>query len=197
MKKWKKYANVHLILLFIGVIFVIVLYKYGKKIKKDDLKTVFDKVEESTTTVEKFDPSVLTQKRRKKINLNEERCRQIFETFFNKPFPSVRPDFLKNPITGKNLELDGFNATIRTPIGKGLAFEYDGAQHAQYSPHFHKDGAEEFRYQQQKDFLKSNTCRKLGITLIRIPASVSKEMLSVYIANKLKIAGININGEKK
>ena len=65
-----------------------------------------------------------------KANRAEEKCRRIFETIFGRRFKSVRPAFLKSPATGKNLELDGFCPSIRTPLGMGLAFEYDGIQHS-------------------------------------------------------------------
>ena len=39
----------------------------------------------------------------KKQFKSEERCREIFEGIFKKPFPSVRPDWLKNPQTKQNL----------------------------------------------------------------------------------------------
>src|ERR1700694_2780381 len=68
----------------------------------------------------------------------EERCRNFFETVFGLPFNKCRPEFLKNPLTHKKLELDGFNPSIPTSIGMGLAFEYNGAQHYFFTPRYHK-----------------------------------------------------------
>jgi hypothetical protein len=115
---------------------------------------------------------------------NEERCREIFETLFGVPFPSVRPAFLKNPATGKPLELDGFNADIETPLGNGLAFEYDGIQHAAFNPHFHRGDENEFKYQFLKDELKDKLCRQNGIVLIRIPHHVPYVDLDRYIKSR-------------
>ena len=77
-------------------------------------------------------PSFLRARKRVKIRkLNETRCREYLEKFFNKPFPTIRPDWLKYPKTNKNLELDMYNAELK------LACEYDGVQHTKFVPLFH------------------------------------------------------------
>lgn len=128
----------------------------------------------------------------KKVNMMEEECRKIFEGIFRREFRSCRPDFLKNPATNKNLELDGFCPTIPTPIGMGLAFEYDGQQHSQYNPHFHKKGVDEFVYQTKKDTFKDLKCRERGILLIRIPYYVVKSDLHDFILQKLRRKGMRV-----
>lgn len=120
-----------------------------------------------------------------KYNKHEEECRRIFQKLFGLKFKSVRPDWLKNPATNKNLELDGFNATIKTPLGEGLAFEYDGKQHAEYNAHFHRDGVDEFKYQVQKDIWKDKVCKDRKVTLIRIPHFIVFSDLERYIKDKL------------
>lgn len=109
---------------------------------------------------------------------NEEECRRILESMFQKPFPSVRPDWLKNPETGRNLELDCYNADLR------LALEYDGRQHSEYVPHFHKN-KQAFRDQVTRDLMKDSMCRKLGITLIRVPYYIKFDDLYLYIRSEL------------
>lgn len=121
-----------------------------------------------------------------KFNKSEERCREIFQQMFGVKFKSVRPSFLKNPVTGKNLELDGFNSDIRTPIGKGLAFEYDGEQHSKYNRHFHRSGESEFQYQVKKDEYKDVRCREEGILLIRIPHYIAYGDLERFIHTKVR-----------
>lgn len=49
-----------------------------------------------------------------------------------------------------------------------LAFEYDGAQHTVFTPHYHVN-EDHFAYRQLLDRLKSELCRERGVTLIRIP----------------------------
>ena len=126
-----------------------------------------------------------SQKPRRK-NKHEERCREIFQDIYTERFKSVRPNWLKNPVTGKNLELDGYCSRIRTPLGHGLAFEYDGAQHSHYNKHFHRSGPDEFLYQIKKDSWKDLRCRQEGVMLIRIPHFVAYEDLERYIINKLR-----------
>src|SRR6185436_16423931 len=105
--------------------------------------------------------------KRIRFNKHEERCREIFQEIFRQPFPNVRPSFMINPITGSNLELDGYCPDIMTPIGKGLAFEYDGAQHSRFVPRFHSNPYK-FAYQIDKDNIKNKLCKDHRILLIRI-----------------------------
>lgn len=129
-------------------------------------------------------------KQKKKINKHEERCREIFQDIFSDKFKSTRPKWLKNPATGQNLELDGFCPNIKTPIGQGLAFEYDGVQHSKYTKHFHKNGPDEFIYQTKKDTWKDLKCKEEGVMLIRIPHFVAFQDLERYIKQKLKRYGL-------
>lgn len=125
-------------------------------------------------------------KKKKKKNKNEERVREIFEDIFKVRFKTIRPDWLKNPATGKNLELDGYNADIKTPLGKGLAFEYDGQQHSKYTPHFHKHGPQQFLYQVKCDTWKDLQCKERGVLLVRIPSFVAYHDLERYTKDKLQ-----------
>lgn len=77
-------------------------------------------------------------------------------------------------------------------MGVGLAFEYDGAQHAKYSPnHFHRNGVNEFVYQVKKDEWKDMRCKQKGVLLIRIPHFVAYEDLERYIKSELNRKNVN------
>ncbi len=108
----------------------------------------------------------------------EDVCRLVFEGIFSKPFPTKRPSFLKNPDTGRNLELDGFNEDLM------LAFEYDGELHYNFPNTFHKT-IEDFQRQVKRDQFKNRKCKKEGVTLIRIPYTVDKKDIDSYIKKKL------------
>ena len=57
-------------------------------------------------------------------------CRNFLNRIFKKPFIKVRNIY--NPVTHQYLELDCYNEEL------GLAIEYNGQQHVEYSPFFFK-----------------------------------------------------------
>ena len=122
----------------------------------------------------------------------EEKCRKIFQELFKKEFRSVRPDWLKNPWTYQNLELDGYNPDIVTPKGKGLAFEYDGVQHSRFTPLFHSCVGD-FDHMWERHSLKDEMCRDEGVLLIRIPHYVCYLHLKPFIIGKLIMKGVKID----
>jgi len=128
----------------------------------------------------------------KKLNKHEEECRRIFQELYGKNFKSVRPSWLRNPVTSKNLELDGFCPSIDTILGTGLAFEYDGEQHSKFNKHFHRGGHDEFIYQVKKDSWKDLKCKERGVSLVRIPHFVAFQDLKRYIISELQRQKIEI-----
>jgi hypothetical protein len=75
---------------------------------------------------------------------------------------NVRPNFLRNPETGKNLELDCYNEEY------AIAVEYNGIQHYKYPSAFHKT-EKEFTDQIYRDRLKKKLCDEAGVYLIPVP----------------------------
>ena len=75
---------------------------------------------------------------------------------------NVRPDFLRNPKTGKNLELDCYNEEY------AIAAEYNGIQHYKYPSAFHSS-EQQFYDQVRRDKLKKRLCDESGVYLIPIP----------------------------
>nr|WNL49793.1 transmembrane domain containing protein [Marseillevirus sp.] len=117
---------------------------------------------------------------KQKDGKHELRCRQILEEIYGQQFPSVRPDFLKNPKTGRNLELDCYNSNLK------LALEYDGIQHAKYNKFFHKKGPQQFVDQARRDFFKDKTVKRMGIDLVRVPHYIRYDDLDRFIRTRLK-----------
>lgn len=131
--------------------------------------------------------SPLSQKFRsepKKDSKGELECRRVLEYFFRKPFNKARPDFLRNPVTGGNfnLELDCYNSDLR------LAVEYNGAQHYKYIPYFHKN-KEAFYNQKYRDQMKRHMCKENGVTLIEVPNTVKLEDIKKYMEKELRNHG--------
>lgn len=108
-------------------------------------------------------------------------CRRVLEYLFKKPFPKARPDFLRNPVTGGNfnLELDCYNAEL------GIAVEYNGEQHYRYIPYFHRN-KESFYNQKYRDDMKRRLCKDAGVFLIEVPYTVKIEEIKGYIESHLQ-----------
>ena len=93
--------------------------------------------------------------------VGERICRAYFEQLFEASFPKTRPHWLKNPVTGRSLELDGFSESL------ALAFEHNGRQHYRETSLFSKNGRlESIR---QRDAIKLQECRNHGVRLVVIP----------------------------
>ena len=127
-------------------------------------------------------PAKIPKKKPKSRSKKEDVCRDIFEQIFKSEFPTKRPSFLKNPDTGRNLELDGYNNDLR------LAFEYNGHQHLEFPNTFHRT-FEDFQRQVKRDQFKKLRCEELGIVLVTIPHTVDRDDLEPFIRKKLQMVG--------
>ena len=109
-------------------------------------------------------------------------CRRFLETVFQVPFSKARPDFLRNPITGNNLEIDCFNPNLR------LGVEYNGKQHYAYTSFFHRNKEASIN-QQYRDELKRRICRDNNIHLIEVPYTLKLDDIGPFLSLKLKQLG--------
>ncbi len=104
----------------------------------------------------------------------ERQCRLVMELLHGHAFPKVRPQFLRNPETGRLLELDCFCEPL------SLAVEYNGIQHYVW-PNYTNQSHEKFIKQQRRDQLKVDLCDLNGIYLISVPYNVPIEQIEDYI----------------
>ena len=95
-------------------------------------------------------------------------------------FYKVRPDFMRNPVTGVFLELDCYNDTLK------LAVEYNGAQHDKYNKFMHQGSMDKFRNQQYRDYIKKTLCQEHNVYLIVVPHTVKLKDLRPFLVEKLK-----------
>lgn len=105
-------------------------------------------------------------------------CRRVMESTFKRPFNKIRPDFLRN-VNGQNLELDIYNDELK------IAVEYNGRQHYEYTPYFHRT-RDSFNNQKQRDFIKRLLCEKHNIFLIEVPYTVKIHEIQPYILSALQ-----------
>ena len=116
-------------------------------------------------------------------NKTENYCRKIFERLFQKSFAKIRPDWLKNPVTGKNLELDGYCEEVK------VAMEANGIQHYKIVKYFHKT-KNDLDKQQVNDRIKVEECKKRNIDLIIIPYTESTPIkIKKFILKELQEKG--------
>lgn len=177
-QKWNDNGLFILAILSILFILILALLRIGKKGTYD--KNRYDII---------FMPSLKLQSQKQpnkesnKESTGELLCRAYLERKFKRKFDKIRPDFLKNPVTGGyNLELDCYCPELR------LAVEYNGAQHYKFIPHFHKN-KEAFTNQKYRDEMKRVKCRENNIVLIEVPYTVAHDQISSFLEQKLSQLG--------
>lgn len=109
-------------------------------------------------------------------NKSEAWAREVFEDFYNIGFPKCRPDWLDG------LELDGY------ADGFGRAFEFQGRQHYEVTPHFQID-ERALAAMQARDARKADLCRRQHVFLYTIrhhPRDCHrKDVLQGYVEHEL------------
>jgi hypothetical protein len=97
------------------------------------------------------------------VSRGEQLCKHLLDTYlsFLRHHDNLRPDWLRNPKTGRRLEIDRYYPEIRVGI------EYNGVQHGRPILGLQRDHAA-FMEQQIRDAFKTQTCKERGIELIAI-----------------------------
>lgn len=114
--------------------------------------------------------------------IREEECRFIIESLTKYEFPVGR-------ING--LELDGYCSDLN------IAFEYNGKQHYEFMPYFHKSHVD-FEKQIERDNRKAEECQRAGINKLDIPylEATNKKYLTKFISYLLKKLNVIIDESK-
>lgn len=94
-------------------------------------------------------------------------CKIVLSSIFGRPFPTCRPKSLTNPETGRRLELDCYNPSLK------IACEYNGIQHYRFPNKYHRS-IKDHRDQISRDKLKQKLCQNAGIFLITVPCTTVK-----------------------
>lgn len=117
-------------------------------------------------------------KRRSFASNGEEEVRRVLEDHYQVKFDNCRPNFLKNPETGSNLELDCYNKELK------IAAEYQGVQHYRFPNPFHKT-KKEFIDQLYRDKIKVKLCEENNVYLIRVPYTVPFNKIKDYVMERI------------
>lgn len=110
----------------------------------------------------------------------EQICRKTLEEIYGVTFKNVKPTWLRNPETGRCLELDCYNDEYK------IAVEYNGEQHYIW-PHKFYPKLEDFKKQVRRDKYKEHMCKTLGIHLIIVPYTVKHDDIRNYIIERLPV----------
>ncbi len=95
---------------------------------------------------------------------NEQKTREIMERLFGCTFPPYNDlQILRNPTTGRLLQLDGYNEQKR------VAFEYHGPQHYKFVKLYHQNNIQHFENLKARDVLKLRLCDENQLSLIVVP----------------------------
>ncbi len=115
-----------------------------------------------------------------KLSKGEQLCKNVIQDIYQLPFYCVRPSFLKNPETGRNLELDLYNDQVK------IAVEYNGIGHYKYPNPFHRT-KEEFINQIRRDKFKVDMCDINDVYLISVPYTIPLNYSAIkdYILERL------------
>ena len=135
-------------------------------------------IDRRTPRFEELDLGTRSQRLRDQESLGERACRQFLERYYDEKFPRRRPDFIRNPVTGRNLELDCYNPELR------IACEYNGKQHYVYPNYFHRT-KQQFIAQVRRDQYKYESCVREGVYLITVPYTVPLRSVPRYIRERL------------
>ena len=135
-------------------------------------------VQGETPRFEDLDLGTAQERKTAAESRGERICREFLEKYYKTKFPRIRPDFLVNPVSGRNLELDGYNPELN------MGFEYNGYQHYTYPNRFHRT-EEEFSQQIRRDGYKQEACQLAGVYLIIIPYTVPHKHIPQFINRRL------------
>lgn len=101
-------------------------------------------------------------------------CRETLEKIYKKKFSRSYPEWLRNPVSNRRLELDCYNDELK------IACEYNGYQHYVWPNHY-KMTKEQFMAQNERDNFKLDACDENGVYLITVPYNVPYDMIPDYI----------------
>lgn len=189
-----KFVSVFIFGLILGMILTIIVLDSWKNYDNspdDDLpvypEPIIEEIDNTPPIPDEIQPESIVvspkEVKRKRSSKGEHACRKILEGILGEECPNVRPNFLRNPETGRCLELDCYSERYK------IALEYNGIQHYVW-PNFTNQTKEEFILQARRDLYKVNMCDKHGIYLITVPYNIKPSNYKTYIEHHLRKIGV-------
>lgn len=115
------------------------------------------------------------RKETKTYSKGERLCKEAAERIYGVTFHhSIWPDWLRNPETGKAMELDLYNEEL------GIAIEYHGEQHYKYVRRFHNSPSD-YESQVRRDNYKLDICEENGVYVITVPYYLPDKKIEAWI----------------
>lgn len=162
--------KIYIVLIVIAVVVILLLFRNRRPLLDNELSGVdmsaaknyikFGTLDVPVPAPNKF-PTPPTPKIKESVG--EKECRRVLENYYGKPFIRTRSlSFLKNPETGRLLELDGYNDELK------IAFEFNGKQHYDWPNHTNQT-LDQFIQQKRRDLFKRKQCEQNGVYLITVP----------------------------
>lgn len=108
---------------------------------------------------------------------NECATRELFEELTGHKFPLKSGLFDVN----RRWQLDGYCPEL------GVAFEYNGPQHYEIHPHFHRNGIDDLKKQQERDVYVARASLELKppVYIIEVPYWLSDKERQIYVWREL------------
>lgn len=172
--QWWSLYGIYVIIIF----FILIVYFFYRLSKRDQDQHQYDNATHS------FFNRDYTKGRPKGPyeSKGELMCKEAALKIFRRPFKKIRPNILKNDLTGSNMEIDLYNDELK------LGIEFNGRQHYEFVPHFHKN-KQSFQDQILRDALKERKCKENGIRLIIVPHTIKLSRIEQFIRNEAKKLG--------
>jgi len=105
----------------------------------------------------------------------------VQEHFPEHKFVKARPQWLER------LEFDCYNESV------GLAFEYQGQQHYDYIPYFHRNGTRDLEAQRERDVRKADLAIAANVTLLEVKYTVRCADIRAFIRAEIDLLGYPVN----
>jgi hypothetical protein len=102
-------------------------------------------------------------------------CKKTLQKIYGVKFSTVRPDWLRNPKTGRPMELDCYNEELK------IGLEYQGIHHYRW-PNWTGQSKQDWIDQVERDRLKVDLCDLHGVYLVSIPYNLPLKHIPDYIS---------------